>query len=294
MTPILKLKTTKKSADIWIKLENISNSGSSKERICSAIISDAENRGKLHPGKTTVVEATSGNTGIALSLVCVEKGYRTTLFMPENTAAEKKSLARLFGAEIVETPSDESLRGAIRRAGKFAAEMPDERFFANQFSNPLNPATHRTQTAREIIAQAKQKDTGAIDAFIMGVGTGGTITGVGLEIKNVFPNAEVVAVEPESSAVLSGGKPGKHSISGIGTGFIPDILDTGAYNRVVTVTDGEALKGVSELALNNGIFAGISSGANYVAALKMAEELGPEKQVFTIACDSGNRYISMK
>lgn len=294
MTPLLKLKTREGSAEIWAKLENLIDAGTSKERICSAIIADAEKRKILHAGKTTVVEATSGNTGVSLSLLCAAKGYETALFMPANVTPERKAFAKIYGARVFETPADELMQGAIKRARAFAEEDPDGRFFTNQFSNPLNPETHRRETAREIITQMEKTGAPKIDAFIMGVGTGGTVTGVGGEIKKIFSNAEIVAVEPTSSAVLSGGKAGKHSISGIGVGFVPDTLDAKSYDRVITVTDDEALNGIAELARNNGLFAGISSGANYTAAMKVALELGADRRAVTIVCDSGDRYLSTK
>ncbi|WP_462137409.1 PLP-dependent cysteine synthase family protein [Candidatus Mycalebacterium sp.] len=293
MTPLLKLKTPEGCAEIWAKLENLIGAGNSKERICSAIIADAEKRGILCAGKT-VVEATSGNTGVSLSLLCASKGYETVLFMPESVAPERKSPARVYGARIFETPANELMNGAVKRARAFAEENPDTHFFTDQFSNPLNPETHRRETAREIITQMKKTDAPEIDAFIMGVGTGGTITGVGTEIKKNFPDTEIVAVEPALSAVLSGGKAGKHSIPGIGVGFVPDVLDTNSYDRVITVTEDEARSGVAELARNNGLFAGMSSGANYTAAMKVALELGAGKRAVTIICDSGDRYLPVK
>ena len=290
MTPLLKLKTAKTSAEIWAKLENLNGSGSSKERICRAIIKNAEKSGILRPGETTVVEATSGNTGVALAFLCAAKGYGTALFMPENTAAEKKAVAKAYGAEIFETRGKETMPEAIKTAREFVAEKPHKRFFIDQFSNPANPETHKLETASEILRQMGQTGNGRIDAFIMGVGTGGTITGVGTEIKKAFPYLEVAAVEPESCAVLSGGKAGKHSISGIGTGFVPDVLDTDCYDRIITVTDDEAREGVVELARNNGLFTGLSSGANYFAAMKLAKKLGTGRRAVTIACDSGDCY----
>ncbi len=292
MTPALKLKTPETYAEIWVKLENLNSSGSSKERICSAILSEAEKRGAVRRGKTVIVEATSGNTGIAVAFLCAAKGCGAALFMPEDAAPEKKAIIKAYGAEVFETPAGESIKGAIARAGEFAAQKPRERFFVDQFSNPLNPETHRKTTAREIVSLMEKTGNGKIDAFIMGVGTGGTITGVGLETKKIFPDAEVVAVEPASSAVLSGGKPGGHAISGIGTGFIPDVLDTGVYDTIVAVTDDEARDGVRELARRNGLLAGISSGANYVAAVQTAKKLGPGKRTVTLACDSGDRYLA--
>ncbi len=290
MTPLLKLKTPEHSADVWAKLENLNPSGSSKERICSAIITEAESRGVLRPGKTTLVEATSGNTGIALAFLCAAKNYRAALFMPEGTGAEKKAVAKAYGAEIFEPPGGKTMTEVIRTAREFVRKMPDKRFFIDQFSNLLNPQTHRLETAREILSQMELAGKAEINAFVMGVGTGGTITGVGREIRKAFPHSEVVAVEPHSSAVLSGKKTGKHSISGIGVGFIPDVLDTECYGRVITVTEEQARQGVMELARNNGIFAGLSSGANYFASMKTAEKLGPGKRTVTIVCDSGDRY----
>ncbi|MCY4046763.1 MAG: cysteine synthase family protein [Candidatus Dadabacteria bacterium] len=286
MTPMLKLKTPVSEADIWVKLENMHGSGSSKERICAAIIADAESRGLLRAGLSTLVEATSGNTGIGLSYLCAARGYAAALFMPENVEAEKKAIARVYGAGVFETPADKGIFGAMSEAKRFVSEMPEARFLVDQFSNPLNPETHERETAREITGQMR----GGIDAFVMGVGTGGTITGIGREITKQFPDAKIVAVEPDASAVLSGGKAGKHSISGIGAGFIPDVLDTGVYDSIVTVTDEEARRGTERLARENGLLAGPSSGANYIAAQKVARELGPSAQVVTIVCDSGDRY----
>ncbi len=293
MTPLLKLKTPQSHASIWVKLENLTGSGSSKERICSAIISDAEKRGLLVPGKTTVTEATSGDTGIALSFLCAARGYEVALFMPEEKSNAKKAIAVAYGAKIFETPPDEGIPGAIKRAREFVSEKPKLRFLTNQFSNPLNPETHASITAREIIFQAEKTGDPKIDGFVMGVGTGGTVTGVGAEIKKLFPSALVAAVEPANSAVLSGGKAGKHSISGIGAGFVPGVLDSSVYDSVITVTDEDALSGVRELARENGLFTGLSSGANYVAALKVAREIGAGGKVITIVCDSGDRYFEL-
>ena len=283
-TPMLKLKTPATGAEIWVKMESMNRSGSSKERICAAIIEDAERRDLIRPGVSTIVEATSGNTGIALSYICASRNYGTVLFMPENVTEEKKSIARAYGAQISETPAEESVPGAVSRAGEFAAG-DKTRLFTDQFSNPLNPRTHALETAREIIEQME-----IIDAFVMGVGTGGTITGAGREIKKRFPGARVVAVEPAASAVLSGGKPGTHSISGIGTGFVPEVLDTDVYDEVRVITDKEAWSAARKLARANGLLAGPSSGANYAAAMAVAREMGRGARVVTIVCDSGDRY----
>ncbi|MDQ2629763.1 MAG: cysteine synthase A [Actinomycetota bacterium] len=289
-TPMVLLDRLSEAAagDVCVKLEYFNPGGSVKDRIGVAMIDAAEAEGQIAPGKSVVVEPTSGNTGIALAMVCAARGYELILTLPEGMSRERGKLLRAYGAEVRETPS----LGGMNEAVALAEEIREQRkgFMPMQFSNPANPEVHRRTTAEEI-----WRDTdGEIGAFVSGVGTGGTITGVGQMLKERSPETLVVAVEPASSPVLSGGKPGPHKIQGIGAGFVPEILDREVIDEVIPVDDEEALEMARRVAKEEGVLAGISAGANIWAALEVATR--PEmagKRVVTIVCDSGERYMSL-
>jgi len=272
-------------AEIWAKLELANLGGSVKDRICLAMIERAERDGRLRPGDV-VVEPTSGNTGIGLALVCAVKGYRLVLTMPDTMSEERRALLRAYGAELVLTPDSRGMHAAIDRAREIAREIP-RAFMPQQFDNPDNPAAHRDGTAREILAQMPR-----VDAFVAGVGTGGTIAGVGEVLHRERPGCLVVAVEPERSPVLSGGEPGLHGIQGIGPGFVPANLAPGSFDRVIAVSDEDAAATARRIAREEGLLVGISSGANAFAAAQVARELAPGSVVLTLFCDAGERYLT--
>ena len=275
-------------ADVCAKLEYFNPGGSVKDRIGVAMIDAAEEAGLIEPGKSVIVEPTSGNTGIALAMVCAARGYELILTLPEGMSRERAKLLRIYGAEVRETPS----LGGMGEAIALAEEIREQRkaFMPQQFSNPANPEVHRRTTAEEI-----WRDTdGEVGAFVAGVGTGGTITGVGSVLRERSPDSLVVAVEPASSAVLSGGAPGPHKIQGIGAGYVPEVLDRSVIDETITVSDEDALEMARLVVRQEGILAGISAGANIKAALEVAAR--PEmagKRVVTIVCDSGERYMSL-
>ena len=274
------------SAEVVAKLESFNPAGSVKDRIALSMIEDAEARGLIKPGDT-IIEPTSGNTGIGLAMVAAAKGYRLILTMPENMTDERKVLLTLFGAELILTPASEGMSGAVRKAEELA--RLHGYFMPQQFNNPANPEIHRRTTAREIL-----EDTdGKLDAFVAGVGTGGTITGVGEVLKEKMPWVRIVAVEPARSPVLSGGKPGPHGIPGIGAGFIPAVLNLEIIDEIITVTDEDARETMLRLIREEGILAGISSGAAMWAALQVAKRLGPGKRVVVVLPDTGERYLSL-
>jgi len=287
-TPMVKLNRMVKpgGATVLAKLESMNPGGSIKDRIALAMIEDAERSGTLKPGDT-IVEPTSGNTGIGLAVVAAVKGYRLILTMPEDMSIERRTLLSMFGVEVVLTPAIEAMSGAIYAAEELAKEHGY--FMPQQFVNPANPEIHRRTTAMEIL----EATGGKVDAFVAGVGTGGTISGVGAVLKAEVPNALVVAVEPARSAVLSGKRPGLHRIQGIGAGFIPGFVDRTAIDRIITVSDEDALETSRQLACEEGILAGVSSGANVYAALNVAVELGAGKVVVAILPDTGERYLSL-
>lgn len=290
-TPLIQLGASVPAghAALFAKLECFNPGGSIKDRICANMIASAEQSGRLKPG-TVVIEPTSGNTGIGLALVCSVKKYRLILVMPENYSVERRYLMREMGAEIVLTKAEDEMPGAIAKVAELARENPDC-FLPSQFSNPDNPETHRKTTAQEILKEIPAEQ---IDAFVVGVGTGGTLTGVGSVLKAHNPRCLIVAVEPEKAAVLSGKKPQVHGIQGIGAGFVPDILDRSLIDRVETVKDEEAYEASKHLARREGLLMGISSGAAYVAALRLARELGPGKKIVTVFPDKGERYFSIE
>jgi cysteine synthase A len=286
-TPLVKLNRIvgSEDADVYLKLEFFNPGSSVKDRIALAMIEDAEESGALKPG-VTIVEPTSGNTGIGLAMVAAAKGYKTILVMPETMSLERRNLLRAYGAEIVLTPGPEGMKGAIRKAETLAEE--NGYFMPQQFNNPANPKVHRETTGPELLEQVGDQ----LDAFISGIGTGGTITGAGQVLKEKFPNVQIVAVEPKDSAILSGGQPGPHKIQGIGAGFVPDILDTDIYDQVLTVTNDEAFETARRLAKEEGILGGISSGAAVHAALQVARQLGKGKKVVAVLPSNGERYLS--
>jgi cysteine synthase A len=276
-------------AEVCAKLEYFNPGGSVKDRIGVAMIDAAEEEGLIEPGRSVIVEPTSGNTGIALAMVCAARGYELILTLPEGMSRERAKLLRAYGAEVRETPS----LGGMTEAVELAEEIREQRkaFMPQQFSNPANPEVHRRTTAEEIWRDA---DGAKIGAFVAGVGTGGTITGVGRMLRERAPEALVVAVEPSASPVLSGGAPGPHKIQGIGAGFLPDVLDREVIDETISVGDEDALETARLVAKRDGILAGISAGANIRAALEVAAR--PEmagKRVVTIVCDSGERYMSL-
>ncbi len=273
------------AARVLGKLESMNPGGSVKDRICLAMIEAAEKDGLLGPGGT-IVEPTSGNTGIGLATVAASRGYRVILTMPETMSEERRSVLRAYGAEIILTEDTMGMHGAIRRAEEILAENPGY-FMPQQFANPANPEMHRRTTAPEILAQCPE-----LDAFVAGVGTGGTITGVGSVLKKERPGVEIVAVEPATSAVLSGHEPGFHRIQGIGAGFVPDNLDPGLIDRIITVSDQEAALLTRRLAAEEAIMVGISGGAAAAAALRVAAELGAGATVLCMLCDTGERYLT--
>ena len=289
-TPLVRLNRLSPpgGATIYGKVEFFNPGGSVKDRICLNMINEAERLGALKPGGT-IVEATSGNTGIGLALVAAVRGYKLILVMPESMSMERASLLSSYGAQLVLTPAWEGMKGSIRESESIIAQNPSY-FMPDQFSNPANPAMHKKTTAIEILESLD----GKIDAFVAAVGTGGTITGCGELFKERNPNVIVIAVEPAGSPVLSGGEPGPHKIQGIGAGFIPKVLNRAILDRVMTVTDDEAYQTAKQLSKKEGLLVGISAGANVFAAQKVAQELGPGKNVVTILCDTGERYISIE
>ena len=289
-TPLVQLNqlTQGLPARVAVKLEFFNPAGSVKDRIAIAMVENAEKTGKIKAG-STIVEATSGNTGIGLAMVCAAKGYKLVIIMPESMSKERRMLLRAYGAELILTPASEGMSGAIAKAEELVKNNPDTHFMPRQFDNPANPEIHRQTTAEEI-----WRDTdGKVDIFLAGVGTGGTLTGVGEVLKARNPNVQIYAVEPANSPVLSGGEKGAHAIQGLGAGFVPSILNTSVYGNVITVTNEDALATARALAEKEGILAGISSGAAAWAALELAKK--PEnagKLIVTVLPDFGERYLS--
>lgn len=286
-TPVVKLNriVDENSADIYLKLEFMNPGSSVKDRIALAMIEDAENKGLIKEGDT-IIEPTSGNTGIGLAMVAAAKGYKSILVMPETMSIERRNLLRAYGAELVLTPGPEGMGGAIRKAEELAKEHGY--FIPQQFQNESNPEVHRLTTGPEILAQFPD----GLDAFVAGIGTGGTITGAGEVVKEKYPELKIVAVEPHDSPVLSGGSPGPHKIQGIGAGFVPRILDTDIYDQIIQVENEDAFKYARKVAREEGILVGISSGAAIYAALQVAKELGKGKKVLAVIPSNGERYLS--
>jgi len=285
-TPMVKLNKIAPEGNIYAKLEFFNPGGSVKDRIALNMIEEAEKRGELRPG-ITIIEPTSGNTGIGLAMVAAIKGYKLILVMPESMSKERKELLKFYGAELVLTPLEEGMAGAVKRVKEIIKENPGY-FMPSQFNNPDNPEAHVKTTAREILEELDK-----IDAFVTGVGTGGTLTGIGKVLKEHFPELRIYAVEPAASPVLSGGNPGPHMIQGIGAGFIPEILDMELIDRIITIGNLEAYRMSAELASKEGLMVGISSGANVLAATRVARELKKGSNIVTLLPDTGERYLSL-
>jgi cysteine synthase len=286
-TPIVKLNrlVNDQSADVYLKLEYMNPGSSVKDRIALAMIEDAEAKGVLKQGNT-IIEPTSGNTGIGLAMVAAAKGYKAILVMPETMSMERRNLLRAYGADLVLTPGPEGMGGAIRKAGELAKEHGY--FMPQQFENEANPNVHERTTGPEIVEQMGDQ----LDAFIAGIGTGGTITGAGKVLREKYKDIKIIAVEPTDSPVLSGGKPGPHKIQGIGAGFIPSVLDTKVYDEIIKVENEQAFEYARRAAKEEGILGGISSGAAIYAALETAKKLGKGKKVLAIIPSNGERYLS--
>ncbi|MDK4467691.1 cysteine synthase A [Enterococcus hirae] len=287
-TPIVKLNhlVPEDSAEVYVKLEFFNPGGSVKDRIALSMIEKAERDGLLKPGDT-IIEPTSGNTGIGLAMVGVAKGYKVIIVMPETMSIERRLLMKGYGAELLLTPGKDGISGSIKEAKRLAAE--NDYFLPLQFENPANPSIHEKTTGHEI---QEAFGVNGLDAFVAGIGTGGTISGAGKELKRVYPAIEIIGVEPAESAILEGKEAGPHKIQGIGTGFVPDTLDTSVYDRVVSVTGDQALATAREVGKKEGILVGISSGAAIAAALAEAKVLGKGKKVLAVVPDNGERYLS--
>ncbi|WP_159378914.1 cysteine synthase A [Enterococcus faecium] len=287
-TPIVKLNkiVPEDSADVFVKLEFFNPGGSVKDRIALSMIEKVEHDGLLKPGDT-IIEPTSGNTGIGLSMVGVAKGYKVIIVMPETMSIERRLLMKGYGAELILTPGADGISGSIREAERLAKE--NGYFLPLQFENEANPLVHEKTTGPEI---HQAFGVNGLDAFVAGIGTGGTITGAGRELKRVYPKIELIGVEPAESAILEGKEAGPHKIQGIGTGFVPKTLDTSVYDKVLSISGDEAMETAREVGRKEGILVGISSGAAIAAALKVAKELGKGKKVLAVVPDNGERYLS--
>lgn len=287
-TPIVKLNkiVPEDSADVFVKLEFFNPGGSVKDRIALSMIEKAEHGGLLKPGDT-IIEPTSGNTGIGLSMVGVAKGYKVIIVMPETMSIERRLLMKGYGAELILTPGADGISGSIREAERLAKE--NGYFLPLQFENEANPLVHEKTTGPEI---HQAFGVNGLDAFVAGIGTGGTITGAGRELKRVYPKIELIGVEPAESAILEGKEAGPHKIQGIGTGFVPKTLDTSVYDKILSISGDEAMETAREVGRKEGILVGISSGAAIAAALKVAKELGKGKKVLAVVPDNGERYLS--
>ncbi|MEF2247596.1 MULTISPECIES: cysteine synthase A [unclassified Paenibacillus] len=290
-TPLVRLNrlVPEDSAEIYVKLEYQNPGASVKDRIAISMIEVAEQEGLIKPGDT-IIEPTSGNTGIGLALVAAAKGYRAILVMPETMSIERRNLLRAYGAELVLTPGSEGMNGAVRKAEELVKENPSY-FLPQQFKNQANVKVHRETTGPEIV-EAIQAHDGKLDAFVAGIGTGGTISGTGEVLKKHFPDIKIIAVEPAASPILSGGSPGPHKIQGIGANFIPEILNRDIYDEVITIDNEDAFEYARRAAKEEGILCGISSGAAIYAALQVAKKLGKGKRVVAIVPSNGERYLS--
>ncbi|EGQ3401800.1 cysteine synthase A [Staphylococcus pseudintermedius] len=287
-TPVVKLRhqAGEDAADIYVKLEYQNPGGSVKDRIALAMIEQAEKEGKIKPGDT-IVEPTSGNTGIGLAFVCAAKGYKAVFTMPETMSMERRNLLKAYGAELVLTPGAEAMKGAIKKAKEL--KETHGYFEPQQFENPANPKVHELTTGPELVEQFEGR---TIDAFLAGVGTGGTLSGAGKVLKEKYPDIQIVAIEPEDSPVLSGGEPGPHKLQGLGAGFIPGTLNTEIYDEIIKVGNEVAMETSRRVAKEEGILGGISSGAAIYAAIQKAKELGKGETVVTVLPSNGERYLS--
>lgn len=287
-TPVVQLQriVPEGAADVFVKLEFFNPGGSVKDRIALSMIESAEKAGKLSAGGT-IIEPTSGNTGIGLAMVGAAKGYKVKIVMPDTMSIERRQLMKAYGAELILTPGAEGMKGAIAKATALAEE--NGYFMPLQFDNPANPAIHEKTTGKEI---TQAFGTDGLDAFVAGIGTGGTITGVGHELKRVYPEIKVFAVEPVESPVLEGGAPGPHKIQGIGAGFVPKVLDTEVYDEVLAVSSEDAMATARQAAVEEGLLVGISAGAAIKAAIETAVKLGKGSKVLTVIPDNGERYLS--
>ena len=288
-TPIIKLSNlyNNQNVEIYGKLESLNPAGSIKDRICLKMIEDAEDKGLIEPSITTIIEPTSGNTGIGLALICATKGYKLILTMPEDMSEERRKMLAAYGAEVVLTPKDNQMGGAIQKCNELLGTIKNS-FTPRQFDNLSNPEAHKKTTAKEIIAQMGTN----INCFVAGVGTGGTISGVGSSLKDKFPDIKIIAVEPYECPTLSSGKSSPHLIQGIGAGFIPQTLDKNSYDEVLKIKGNEAIEMTKKLATNYGLFVGVSAGANVLASIIIAKRLNKGDKVVTILCDTGERYLS--
>ncbi|OQP00384.1 cysteine synthase A [Geobacillus sp. 44C] len=288
-TPIVKLNRIPdpNGADVYMKLESFNPGGSVKDRAAFEMIRRAEQEGKIVPGKSTIIEPTSGNTGIGLAMVCAARGYRCIITMPDNATVERVKILKAYGAEVYLTPAEKRMQGAIDKANQLAAQIPDS-FIPMQFENPANPDAHRHSTAREIFEAFGSK----LDAFVLTAGTGGTVTGTGEELKKQIPHLRIYVVEPYGSPVLSGGKPGPHKIPGTGPGFIPKILNRNIYDDIFLIKDEDAQMMARRLAAEEGILVGASAAASAYYAVEVAKQLPKGARVLCIAPDSGERYLS--
>ncbi|GLO66352.1 cysteine synthase A [Oceanobacillus kimchii] len=288
-TPIVKLGRLQpeNAADIYVKLEMFNPSGSVKDRAASHMIHVAEQEGLIKQG-ATIIEPTSGNTGIGLAMAASAKGYKAIMIMPDNSTMERRNILKAYGAEVVLTPSEEKMPGSIRKALELQESIPNS-FIPQQFENIANPDVHRISTALEILEQMDNQ----LDAFVCTAGTGGTVTGTGETLKEKLPHLHVAVVEPEGSPVLSGGKPGPHKLVGTSPGFVPDILNTDVYDEIIQIKDEQAVTLLKDLAHKEGIFLGPSGAAAVYAAMEVAKKIGPNKKLVCIAPDTGERYLSM-
>lgn len=288
-TPLVRLQrlVPDGAADVYVKLEMFNPSGSVKDRAASSLIAAAERQGLLTPGGT-IIEPTSGNTGIGLAMIAAAKGYRAILIMPDNMSRERINILKAYGAEVVLTPASQRMPGSIAKALELREQIPGS-FIPQQFENQANPDIHRVTTAPEILEQME----GRLDAFVATAGTGGTVTGTGEELRRHLPDLHIAVVEPKGSPVLSGGQPGPHKLVGTSPGFVPPILNTQVYDEIIQIADEEALQTTRDLARKEGILVGPSSGASVFAALRVAKRLGAGKRVVCIAPDTGERYLSM-
>ena len=288
-TPIVKLNKLPdpNGANVYIKLELFNPGGSVKDRAALNMIERAEKEGKLIPGKSTVIEPTSGNTGIGLAMVCAVKGYRCIMTMPDNATAERVKILKAYGAEVYLTPAEERMQGSINKANQLAEEIPNS-FIPMQFENAANPDAHRHTTAKEIM----EAFNGKLDAFVLTAGTGGTVTGTGEELRKLIPDLKIFVVEPKGSPVLSGGKPGPHKIPGTGPGFVPEILNKEIIVDILLIKDEDAQEMARQLAEKEGIFVGASGAASTYFAIEVAKQLPKSANVLCLAPDTGERYLS--